>query len=188
MGIKKILSTGWDILSKMNRSALAKTVSSLASAANKRLKRMKQSGEVSPAYRYAERTGGKFSVKGKSVNELRAEYVRAKNFLEQRSSTLKGWKAIKKETVNTLHDMGVDIPIEDIPRVMDLYGEVKEEFPDLLDSAIYAPVIQQIHEEIQAGQDPDTIIDNAKRQMIEGYEHRELINEEFDVGGVSGLL
>lgn len=100
MKISNINYTTRQMLS-MSRKELAKAVSILASAGNKRLKRIENAGleNYSSAYRYIERTGGKFSVKGKSKEELIIEYKRVKGFLNpvRKTSTIKGIKASMKE-------------------------------------------------------------------------------------------
>ena len=102
----------------MSRKELAKAVSILASAANKRLKRIEQAGleDYSSAYRYIQRTGGKFSVKGKSKDELILEYKRAKGFLSpaRKTSTLSGIKTSKEENKQKVEErLGVTFKNED---------------------------------------------------------------------------
>lgn len=100
MKISDINYTTRQLLS-MTRSEIAKVVSKLASAANKRLKRIEQAGlkEYSSAYRYIQSSGGKFSVKGKSKEELILEYKRVKGYLspERRTSTVAGTRKAKEE-------------------------------------------------------------------------------------------
>lgn len=187
MGIKDILNYDWNTLKKMKRSELAKVTSQLASAANKRLKRFDVAGDVSPAYRQAEK-GGRFSVAGKNLNQVRAEFMRAKQFLESETSSLRSWSKIKRETAQTLASMGVNIPKEDLSEVMTIYGKVKSEFPDMVSSEFYKPIIQGIYDQMQSGADPDKIIDDAKTSMVAAYENRESLNNAFDVGGVSGYF
>ena len=187
MKLPDILSMSWEELRGMGRRELSKIVSSMASAANKRIKRFEQAGENSPATRYAEKAG-RFSVAGKNLNQLRAEYTRAKSFLNQETSTLRQWKQTKKETVNTLRSMGVNIPEEDVSDVMKVYGKLKQEFPDIAESNIYAPAIQEIYDRLNAGDDPDAIIEAAKKQMMQGYEQRERENYDYITGGVSDFF
>lgn len=100
MGISNINYTTSQMLS-MTRKELAKAVSILASAGNKRLKRIEKAGleNYSSAYRYIERTSGKFSVAGKNTEELIVEYKRAKGFLSpaRKTSTIKGIKKSMQE-------------------------------------------------------------------------------------------
>lgn len=188
MKIPDILDLDWNTVRSMNRRELSKIVSSMASAANKRLRRFEQANDVSPAVRYAEKGGGKFSVAGKNVNQLRAEFVRAKTFLQEKTSTVRQWNRVMRETQQTLADMDVHIPREDLREVMKIYGSIKTDFPDIQDSAIYAPAIQEIYNRMQAGQSADQIKDAARSMMVEGYENREAANNAFDVGGVSDFI
>ena len=187
MKITDILDKPWEDIRSLSRRELSQMVSQLSSAANKRLKRFSEKGEVSPAVRYAEKAG-KFSVAGKNLNQLRAEYVRAKTFLQQETSTVRQWKQVKKETVRTLADMGVNIPREDVGEVMRIYGKVKSEFPDLTDSQIYAPAIQQIYDQMQQGDATSNIINSARGMLVKGYENRERDNNAFNTGGVSDFF
>ena len=101
MTIEDISNIDPEDIGRMNRSSLQAIVSRLASAANKRLKRLKNSylGEYSPAYSHAAGESGnrKFSVKGKNTNQLREEYVRARNFLHKKTSSVTGWKKVRKD-------------------------------------------------------------------------------------------
>lgn len=97
MNVKDILNFDIEDISKMNRSELAKTVSILSSASNKRIKRFNTKGISTPATTGANRSGGNFSVKGKSVNELRSEFVRVSRFLNAKTSTYKGYVNVQKE-------------------------------------------------------------------------------------------
>lgn len=117
MKISKINYTTRQMLS-MSRKELAKVVSILASAANKRLKRIETAGleNYSSAYRYIERTGGKFSVAGKNTEELIVEYKRAKGFLSpsRTTSTIKGIKASMQENETKVQErLGVTFKNEE---------------------------------------------------------------------------
>ena len=187
MNVKDILSMSFRDIQKLNKKELAKIVTQLSSAANKRMKRFKESKEVSPAYRVAEKYG-KFSGKGKNLNQLRAEYSRARIFMESGTGSLRKWNRIKAETVKTLENMGVHIPEASIGEVMQIYGKVKSEFPEMTESALYAPAIQSIYDRMSSGESADSIINNARNMMIEGYENMERSNNAFESGGVSGII
>ena len=66
--------------------------SRLASMANKRLKRLEQSGLIdSPAYQKWVQDGKvKFSVRGKSHRELQKEVARMNKFINSQTSTIRG--------------------------------------------------------------------------------------------------
>lgn len=76
--------------------------SRLASAANKRAARLEKNGFTdSPAYKeYVE--GGRFSVRGKTHNQVQAELARLRRFMAMQSSTITGYKDnLKQIAANT---------------------------------------------------------------------------------------
>lgn len=82
-----------------NSRALRQEVTRLAKVANKRLKRLRLAEyEDSPAFTAWERGGGvAFGVKGKSNQQVQAEYRRVKQFLSDRTSTIRGANNMLKE-------------------------------------------------------------------------------------------
>ena len=88
----------------MSRRDLAKATSVLTQAANKRLARFKNKKITTPATEYIKKHGGQFSTKGKSVEQLREEYQRAKGFLESKTSTIKGFRTFENKISNTLKE------------------------------------------------------------------------------------
>lgn len=107
--IQKVLNIGTRKLEKMDRSEIAKTVSILASAGNKRLRSLEKTGYVgdfeTPAYRYTMRNGGNFSVAGKNKEELIQEFKRVKGFLNAKTSTISGTKQSQKDINKVLEDI-----------------------------------------------------------------------------------
>ena len=82
---------------------LKQEISKKASMANKRLKRLEKNDLTNvPAYRqYVQGGGVKFSVKGKSYNELQAELSRVNHFINSKTSTVRGTNSVLKEIANT---------------------------------------------------------------------------------------
>lgn len=74
--------------------------------ANKRLRRLEQQNLInSPAYKkWVEDGGQKFSVKGKSMNEVKQEIARMNEFLNKQTSTVKGAKQYFK---NVAKEVGI---------------------------------------------------------------------------------
>jgi DNA repair ATPase RecN len=74
-------------------------VSRMASMANKRLNRLENNNlTMLPAYQEWEQNGSiRFSVKGKDYNQLQAEFWRLKNFLDDRTSTVREANAFLRE-------------------------------------------------------------------------------------------
>lgn len=86
------------------QKALRAQVSQLASIANKRLDRLEKNELTSsPAYQKWEQNGShRFSVAGKSYPEVQSEYWRVKDFLEMRTSSVTGTKAVLQEIATNI--------------------------------------------------------------------------------------
>lgn len=86
-GVEKALSEKEKRIKKYRQEATRKM-----SMANKRLKRLEQNGLTdSPAYQqFLQHGQPKFSVKGKSYNELQKEVARMNRFLDSQTSTVRG--------------------------------------------------------------------------------------------------
>lgn len=93
MKVKDVLMLSDVQINKMSRRELSQVTSILASAANKRIARIEKAGVTSPAVSSVKSHDGKFSVKGKNTNQLRGEFARARNFMQNTTSTLRGAKA-----------------------------------------------------------------------------------------------
>ena len=93
-----------------DRQNLARIVTKLDSAANKRLVRLEKAGYNTPAMRAAKvDKDERFSVAGKNLKELRAAYIRVSNFLKSDTSTKKGYKSFLKKMQKAFSDNGVKI-------------------------------------------------------------------------------
>lgn len=95
-GINELLNLSSRDVSKLSRQELARVVSQLASAANKRLRRLERTpmGTESRPYKTAMEKGN-FSVAGKKHGQLQNEFKRVSEFLKAKTSTVSGWKAEK---------------------------------------------------------------------------------------------
>lgn len=107
---KTLLSLTPEQIGKMSQKELTKVISTLASTANKRFKRLgeTESGRMSPAYisaasrSYETEDGGKFGVKNKTLNQLRNEFKAVKTFLETKTGSVTKWKEYRQNIYNRL--------------------------------------------------------------------------------------
>ena len=102
MKVKEILNLSDVQINKMTRKELAQVTSILASAANKRIARIEKAGVTSPAVSNVKSHEGRFSVKGKNTNQLRGEFARARNFMTNVTSTVKGAKSSARQIEKNL--------------------------------------------------------------------------------------
>ena len=114
MTIKDIVNMKPGQVTGMSRNELARITSQLVSAGNKRLRRLEAANlAVTPAYTYIQKSGGDFSVKGKSKEDLLLEFQRAKGFLtEAKTGSVRGARQVQKEvrqkTESFMSDIGSD--------------------------------------------------------------------------------
>lgn len=98
--VNELLALSPDDVSRLSRQELAKVVSQLASAGNKRLRRLEQTkmGTESRAYKNAMAVGN-FSVAGKKQGQLQNEYKRVSQFLKSQTSSVSGWKSYRSKVI-----------------------------------------------------------------------------------------
>lgn len=135
--IKDIMDISIDEFSHLSKTELRQAVSRLADAANKRLKRLEKSDVVSPAYMEAKEADSKFSTRGKSEIELQIEFRRVSNFLQDKTSTIKGSRAYMEEARQNLKDtFGIDINKSDFAELITDYKRIIDESPDFQSRAL----------------------------------------------------
>lgn len=127
-----------------NTQQLRQAVSRLASTANKRVQRLVKI-EV-PSYaleeyvRIAGRTDNrkysKFGTKGLNENELRREFLRAKQFLKEESSTVTGAKELENEAIRNLNKNGIAMDTEDYRKLISNYMDLLDANPEVATRAL----------------------------------------------------
>lgn len=103
--VEILLNMELEDLQKMSRADLARNVSKLASAANKRIVRIEKAGIYSPSVEYVKKHGGKFSVAGKNKQQLLIEYNRVADFLISKTSSVRGTKKWEKDVAKGVKDI-----------------------------------------------------------------------------------
>ncbi len=105
----------------------------LVSMANKRLKRLEEQNLVnSPAYKkWVEDGGQKFSVKGKSMEEVKQEVARMNDFLKGQTSTVRGAKQYFKNVAKEVGIKKFD-DFTDLQRKLDTFFETTAKVKEYL--------------------------------------------------------
>lgn len=189
LSVQDILKIPAQDINKMNRKDLSTIASRLVSAANKRIRRLEKSadGTMSPSYiSYKRNRGGKpFSVKGKDVNALRNEVKQMKNFLNQKTSTVTGWKKVKKATEKRI---GGSMTPEQSNKFWDVYHRLEETEGGLIHIIQDSNRIQQLlHQEVIDDPDGD-IYNKMMNNLDELYESLfDDINPDWDVDDVFAI-
>ena len=90
-------------VAKLSRQELARVVSQLATAGNKRLRRLETApmGTESRPYKTAMEVGN-FSVAGKNQGQLQNEFKRVREFLTAETSTARGWTKYRATVIKRI--------------------------------------------------------------------------------------
>ena len=187
MTVQDILNMDINTFNKLNTSDLRKVVGRLVSAGNKRLRSFERAGESSSATRHVAKSGGAFSTKGKDLNALRAEYTRAKNFLQAKTGTRKGWKQVKKETIAGLKKQGVEMTESQFNDVWKAYEDLKELSPEVANRGLKYSVLKDVADMVtDTNKSADEIATALHENLSQIYE--EQAGLEHGVDGVSGFF
>ena len=183
--IKDILNMDVSDFNKLGIKDLQKITGRLVSAANKRYRRAKEQGVESPAFSYVEKTGV-FSTKGKNINQLRAEFVRAKNFLEAETSTIKAAKQFMKESIEALKKEGVTLTEDNFKDVMKLYESLRKEDKTIMERRLKYSVLQELESYVTESKLSDEdILTVMKNKLDKIYVEEQKLLEN---NGVSGFF
>lgn len=186
MSIQDIMDMDINTFNKLNTSDLRKVVGRLVSAGNKRLRSFERAGESSPSTRYVERSGGHFSTRGKDLNALRSEYMRAKTFLQSKTGTRRGWKKVKKETISGLRNYGIEINESQFDDVWQAYEELKELSPEVASRGMKYSVLKDVADMVtDDDKSADEIAIALHDNLSRIYEEQAALD---DVEGVSGFF
>lgn len=183
--IQDIMDISIDDFNKLSEKDLRDLTKRLSSAANKRIKRMEQAGDLSPAYDRIQESGGKISVKDKTFNQLRHEFGRARNFLQSKTSSLSGWKKTKQTVIKAFKDMGVDIPEQSYDGVFRTYEKLKERNPEYGMRALKYRVMKKI---VSGDVDYEDLILETQEELDEELESLYLETVRGDNDDVSGFF
>ena len=187
MSVQDILNMDINTFNKLNTSEMRKVVGRLVSAGNKRIRSFERAGESSPATRFVEKSGGVFSTKGKDLNALRAEYTRAKNFLQAKTGTRKGWTKTKRETIKSLRKQGVEMSEKQFDKVWKAYEDLKELSPEVANRGLKYSVLKDVADmAIDESKSAEEIATSLDEKLSRIYE--EQAGLEYGVDGVSGFF
>lgn len=130
--IDDIMNIDPNDLMRLSAKDLRALTNRLVSASNKRIRRLERTdlGRTSPAYISVSKRGGKFSTRGKNVNQLRNEFASAQTFLNFKTSTVKGWNETRADVEQRL---GGDMTEYQSKKFWKTYRELEERLGGFLD-------------------------------------------------------
>lgn len=187
MTVQDILNMDNATFNKLTESEMRKVVGRLVSAGNKRLRSFERAGESSPATRHVEKSGGAFSTKGKDLNALRAEYTRAKNFMQAKTGTRKGWTKTRRETIEGLRKQGVEMSEKQFDKAWKAYEDLKELSPEVANRGLKYSVLKDVADMVtDESKTADEIAVALNENLSQIYEEQARLENGFD--GVSGFF
>lgn len=118
-----------DSFSSMKRKDLIAEMQPTIDAANKRLKRLQGMETLSPALNSVMQSGGKFSIKGKTRNEILKESSRALAFINMKTSTVSGAKQFEKNFAAKLSNKSKNITNDQRKTLFDSFRKLQQISP-----------------------------------------------------------
>lgn len=159
-------------VSKLSRNELANITRTLVDVANKRIQR---NTKDSPAISSLKSKGGayKFSTKGKNQGQLQSEFAKAKQFLNLKTSTKKGFEKYKKQISQKL---GVEQSALNSDFWKAYRSIEKENKGTPFDST---SALRLLAKEYTEGNSLESAIDKVTRSIENEYESLFIEDEEF---------
>lgn len=165
MKTSQIVNMTAESFMNLSENQLRKFTSQIAKTANRRMKSLESKGISSPASRYAKRGGAKFGIAGKSTDEVKAEFMRAKGFLESQTSTVKGWNKFVNDSVKGLEERGIKIDKEDFDKLWKAYDDLAETDPEIKERQFKYMTLNEISNTM--AEDPDASAESIANKIHE---------------------
>lgn len=179
MRSKDILEMSPSDILKMNTKELRQAVRQLGKTANSRLAYADKIGASSPALTHL-KTAGKISTKGKTLNQLRNEFKRAKAFLQSETSTVSGIRAYNAKVIRGLKDAGIGkVSEENYDKFWKAYERLKEKDPAVAEKRFKYAVLGNIQTAVDEGKLLDDIVNDIQGRLSEIYE--ESVSEFMEI-------
>lgn len=180
---EKIRETDIETLNSWDRRTIARAVRRLADTANKRIKLFEEKGLETPAYLNVQKSGGRFSTRGKTVNQLRTEFIRVRNFLGMKTATVKGYKKVKSDFFNRVEastGQRMVLDDDDLNKFWRLYDQMESDISPFVKGS---PQGQKIVYDIfinNLEKNEEELINIIKKKFDIYYEEQQEIEEYFN--------
>lgn len=171
---------------RMTEKELRQAVSTMASAANKRILRLERTemGKLSPAYQAVEKRGARFSAAGKNINQLRNEYKAVRQFLQFKTSTISGYNKVRAKVAERI---GGGFPDEESEKeYWKTYRKLEEENYSAVHSYGSSETQRYLHQEWTENEVVDDVSGEYARQRTLQAVMRAYEAEQEDLWGDDG--
>lgn len=169
-----------DEFNRMNKSELKAATQILASAGNKRIKRMQEAGKVSSSAEYVLKKG-KFSTAGKTFQQLKNEFMRAKQFMESKTGSLAAMTKLEKKSISALSEAGVSgVTSENYGEFWRAYEELKRSDPQVANAGMKYLVLQEIADKQREGLSFNEVVAEVRGNLDDIYARSQGWVEDFN--------
>lgn len=194
LSIENILDLDMEDVAKLSKKNLSRLAGRIQSAANKRIKRLREKGvaEYSPAIIRSLGNRVKFSIKGKTRNEILKEFKAIRRFLQAKTSSLSGFKAYKKRMESKI---GTELDNEKMKKMWEIFRKYREgniglfhRVNALAGGKTYGSdqAEKLIAEALKEGKSEGDILQMLDDKMRATYEQLEEKEEQYDEEGEFG--
>ena len=184
----ELLHIDFDKWQQMTVPEMRKAVSQLRKTVNARAGRLEKAGLKTPALQALKKSGGSISTRTKKgaspqkqLSQLRKEFYRAKSFLESETSTVKGFKNVRKRTVEAL-GLNKKITPKQYDKLWKVYEKLKEQNPEVESRNYRYHILSSLSDEIV--DNPRLSIKSLVSKMGDmirsGEAYEEMIDEDGD--------
>lgn len=166
---------------KMKRDEFVKQMQPTIDAANKRIKRLQSMKTLSPALNSVMESGGKFSLKGKSRNEVLKEASRAIAFMNMKTSTVSGAKEFEKGFAAKLSNKSKDITNEQRKVLFDTFRKLQQISPVGLNIYGSDRLIRMLADEVtDENYSFESTMQKALNELESEYEQFQMDNDDMN--------
>ena len=170
-----------DNFSTMRRKDLIAEMQPTIDAANKRLKRLQGMETLSPALNSAMQSGGKFTIKGKTRNEILKEASRALSFINMKTSTVTGAKQFEKNFAAKLSNKSKNITNDQRKTLFDSFRKLQQISPVGLNIYGSERLVRLLADEVvDENYSFEETMDKALKELEREYEQFMQEQEDLD--------
>lgn len=169
-----------DNFTSMNRKDLITQMQPTIDAANKRLKRLQGMETLSPALNSVMQSGGKFTIKGKTRNEILKESSRALSFINMKTSTVSGAKQFEKNFAAKLSNKSKNITNDQRKTLFDSFRKLQQISPVGLNVYGSERLVRMLADEVvDENYSFETTMNKALQELEREYE--QFMQEQDDL-------
>lgn len=171
-------------VAKMTEKEMRSAVRSMQKVVGSRMSRLGELDHRSPAARWMRKHGG-ISTAGKDLNQLRAEFRAARNFLQAKTSTVTGYKSMMSQFTKALNEAGIPVNKGQAAEIFDAIDTLKEKDPKAQGRDMKYTIAEAMSEIAEDDLTKDDYVEKFQNRIEELYEKSKERELDFQSGGVS---